>query len=861
MATRFYQIAFDLGVAPRSFIRELSDVGLSVGNQMVVVTDELETRIREVYNQLHPVETEAPPAPDETEAEPVAADDQPATDATEAEAAPVVEAAPAVTEGEEAPPAAVETPAAEAEQAAAAAPEAPAAPVKPDATDRRVHRAGSRPRPVDLVPTIDPRAGRLVKDAPAGGVPTPETKRPRSPAGREDRNRPGGGGGSTMDRAPGARRDGSRHGPKDPYARKRGKETFQMRRRGLRRRRTRGPAVPKVHPTSVEVELPITVKAFGELTLYKAAELIRILFRNHKIMVTPNSVLDREKVEILSVELEIEVNFVTKDTTESLLLREFEQATGDDEKLEARPPVVTILGHVDHGKTTLLDYIRKVDTASREAGGITQHIASCQVTLDDGRRVTFIDTPGHEAFSDMRARGAQVTDVVILIVAGDDGVMPQTIEAISHAKAAGVEIVVAVTKCDKPGINVERAKQQLSEHEVYVEGYGGDVSVFEVSGITGQGVKELLEHLALMAEVDAEKFRANPAALATGVVLESESNPRRGILSTVLVKNGTLRKGDSLLAGNAHGTVRGMFDSAGKMVKEAGPSMPVEVVGLSEPPEAGEQFYEVDKGSKAKEIADVRRQRARREELAAQGAPTSVEALLGRIDQSKVDTVPVIVKADVGGSLQPLKTVLGRLTNPEVRVEIIHAGVGPINESDVGLANASKATIIGFNVKADAKAREKAKSRGVDWRTYKVIYDIESDVMDLMEGRLAPHTFEEVIGHAEILAIFTFSKIGNIAGCRVRDGFMQRDCFVRVKRGDELLHEGEIAALRREKDSVKEVKEGFECGITIKNFDAFDVGDIIEGYVIKSVKRTLADVEKDARKRERERAEGAGDSD
>ena len=818
MSKRFYHIAYDLGVRPRAFIRELNNVGLSVGNQMVIIPDELEARIREMYQQLHA------PAPEPVEA-PVA--EAPAAETEDTE---VVEAG-APAEGVEV---------AEPEEAVAAEESAPAAeapPAKPAAPDRRLHRAGTKPKPTDLVPTLDPRAGRLVKEAPRGGVPVPPQKVRGSGAGTRDGQRTGTG--SPSDRAPGARRDGGRRAPASPYARKRGKETFHMSRRG-RRGKSR-PAVPKVRPTSIEVELPVTVKRFCELSTYKAAEIIKILFRNHKIMVTPNSTLDRDTVDILSIEIEIPVTYVERETKEDALLKSF-RIEDKPEDLVSRPPVVTILGHVDHGKTTLLDKIRETDVAGREAGGITQHISSSMVTLDDGRQVTFIDTPGHEAFTEMRARGAQITDVVILIVAGDDGVMPQTAEAISHAKAAGVEIVVAITKCDKDSAQPERVKQQLAEHDVFVEGYGGDVSVFQVSGITGLGVKELLEHLALMAEVDAEKYRANPEALATGTVLESQSNPRRGILTTVLVQNGTLRKGDTILAGETFGTVRGLFNDRGQQIKEAGPSTPVEVIGLAASPDPGAKFYEAPKGADAKKIAETRRQAAREAELAAQSKPTSVESLLSTIDFKKVTEVNLVVKADVSGSLQPLKTQLQKLTNPEVRVRILHSGVGPINESDVGLASASDAFIIGFNVNADGKARQKAKKSGVNWKNYKVIYDIEQDVRDLMEGQLAPEVFEEVTGHAEILAIFTFSKIGNIAGCRVRDGKMVRDAGVRVFRGEELIHEGKMAALRREKDDAKEVKEGFECGITIKDFDAFDVGDTIEAFVIKTKKRTLADV-------------------
>ncbi|MDJ0520766.1 MAG: translation initiation factor IF-2 [Planctomycetota bacterium] len=828
MGKRFYQIALDLGLQPRSFIRELSDVGLSVGNQMVIIPDELESRIREMYDTLHPPaappEPVAPPAP---VAEPVA-EELPAEPVEEPIEAPL-EDGTAVAE---------EVPAPAAEAAPAEEPaEAPEAGEQDDTGEGPAEggepEPPSRRPPRRLVPTLDPRAGRLVKDAPVGGVPTLRP-RPR----RED----AGPGGFTpqlprTDRAPGQRRDGGRR-VADRYRGKRGKETFTMRRRG-RGRKSR-PAVPHVRPSSIVVELPITVKGLGELSSYKAADIVRVLFKNHGMMVTPNSSLDKETVETVCLEFEIDVSFKKKVTAEDTLLKQF-QTEDDDEDLRPRPPVVAILGHVDHGKTTLLDYIRQSDVAAKEAGGITQHIGAAQVTLADGRKVTFLDTPGHEAFTEMRARGAQVTDIVILIVAADDGVMPQTVEAISHAKAAGVEIVVAVTKVDRDNARPDRAKQQLAEHEIYVEGYGGDVSVFEVSGITGQGVPELLEHLALMAEVDSEKYRANPDRKAQGTVIEAQNSPKRGILTTVLVQNGTLQKGDAVIAGEAWGKVRGMFDDRGGTVKQAGPSTPVEIIGLDTVPDVGSKLYSARNAIEAKKIAQARRDEARALEQAAQGKVTTLDDLFGKIEEGKTQDVNLVVKADVKGSLEPLKTVLERLGNEEVRPKIIHSAVGAVNESDVVLASASNAWVIGFHVNVDAKARDKAKQEHVEIRTYKVIYDIESDVLDLLEGRLAPEMFEEVTGHAEVLQIFTFSKIGNIAGCRVRDGIVRRDSLVRVKRGDEIVHEGAIASLRREKDTANEVREGLECGLTIKGWDDLEVGDIIETYKIEAKKRTLAD--------------------
>ena len=830
MAKRFYQIAFELGLRPRTFIRALSDRGLSVGNQMVVVPESLEERIRALHADIGA-------APQEAQ-QPVGAGvvGEPFTDAMgEGRPAPGTLVrdvqAPAPPTQEQAPVA--DTAAADADDPGQAAPQEsqPEPAVAPQPSGRVIDDS-ARPRQGELVPAIDPRAGGLVKDAPAGGVP-----------GLRPQDRGGSRGGPPMpgrSNAPGAVRDGSTR-RKDRFSHKRGKETFSFGRGrfGRGRRGPKRPAAPKIRPTDIEVSLPITVKGFAELSTYKAAELIKVLFKNHSMMLTPNSVLDQDTCELLGLELDINVTFKEQRTAESELLRAIGEIEDQPEDLKPRPPIVTILGHVDHGKTTLLDKIRSTDIAGKEAGGITQHIGASQVTLEDGRRVTFIDTPGHEAFTEMRARGAQVTDVVVLVCAADDGVMPQTIEAINHAKAADVTIVIAVTKIDKEGAKVERIKQQLAEHEIYVEGYGGDVSLFGVSGITGEGVSELLEHLALLADVDEEKFRANPSRAAMGTVIEGRNHPQRGRLATILVQNGTLQKGDPIVVGGAWGTVRSMFNDMGKPVKSAGPGDPVEITGLDKTPEAGSRMFETESASQAKEIATARRQKAREAEMAARTKPATLETLFQDIEERKIEAVNLVVKADVSGSLAPLRRVLERMGTDEVRPNIIHSAVGAVSESDVVLASASNAVIIAFHANTDAKARQRAKRDHVEIRPYKIIYDIEADVREMLEGRLAPELEEKVLGHAEILAIFTFSKIGNIAGCRVRDGVIRRDARVRVFRGEELRHEGVLLALRREKEDAKEVKEGFECGITVRDFDDFDVGDTIEAYIIEAKKRTL----------------------
>jgi len=807
---RFYHVAIELGFKPRELMRMLTSGGLSVGNQMTVVQAALEQRIREVWEAQKARESAAAAAAAEAARAPY---EPPASEPLEA------------PEGDE----------------PAAPPEQPSLPPSPEELARRQRAAARRaagepPRGTDLVPTLDPRAGRLVREAPKGGVGFPT----RPPAGRGGRDLsqlnpalP------TSSHAPGARREsGRRSGPGGPGEggyRKQGKETFLL-------RKVRKEERPKVEidnrPKSFEVTPPASVKKFSELSGLRAAEIIKVLFTNHKLLVTTNSMLDQSALELLALEFSLDLKFSQTQTAEDVMIAAAKVAD-DPKDLIARPPVVTILGHVDHGKTTLLDRVRKTDVAAHEAGGITQHIGASQVTLPDGRKVTFIDTPGHAAFTEMRARGAQVTDVVVLVVAADDGPMPQTVEAISHARAAGVPIVVAITKCDKREANPSKVKQALTEHGVFCEGFGGDVSAFEVSGATGKGVPELLEHLALLVEVDAERFRANPKRPAEGVVIESQNSPKRGIVATLIVRNGTLRKGDPIVAGESWGTVRAMVDDRGQSLAELPPGSPAEVIGLDRAPDAGSKFYAIPDRAKAEEIAQQRRQKQRERELAAQTKPTTVESLLTTIDATKVQGLNLVIKADVKGSLEPLRNVLTALGNEEVKVKVLHAGVGAVNENDVALAGASKAWIIAFHVGSDEKARAKAKMLGVQIRPYKIIYEVEDDVKAALEGKLAPEVRESVLGHAAVLKVFPSSKLGNIAGCRVKDGVIKRDAMVRVKRDGKVLAEGKLASLRREKDEAREVREGFECGLRVEGFDAWQEGDELECFSQEMVARKL----------------------
>jgi translation initiation factor IF-2 len=563
----------------------------------------------------------------------------------------------------------------------------------------------------------------------------------------------------------------------------------------------------------------------------------------HKQVVTPNSMLDEDTLVILAVEFDRDIKFVKIETSEDTMVKEAEVASSP-ESLVHRPPVVVVMGHVDHGKTSLLDYIRKADVAAHEAGGITQHIGAYNVTLPTGKKITFFDTPGHEAFTEMRRRGAKVTDIVVLVVAADDGVMPQTIEAIDHAKAAEVPIAVAITKADKVGFaqeRIDKVKQQLSQHGILVTGWGGDVETFPVASTgtqAGKGIDKLLEHLVLVAEV--EDLRADPARNATGTVVEAENNPGRGVLATLLVDQGTLRRGDALVAGSVWGRVRSMRDDKGQTIEEAPPGTPVEITGLDEVPEVGKPFFVRSDANEAREIAEERRARERELELAAQAKPASVENLFSQIEQEKVKTLKIILKTDVQGSLEAIRARLDALGNAEVKVRVIRAGVGAVSESDITMAATYNAQVVGFHVVADETARMKAKHLGVEIRMYRIIYELEEALHAILEGKLSPEARETILGHAEVLQIFRSTKLGNIAGCRVRDGLIRRDAAVRLSRDGIVVWEGRIGSLRREKDDAREVKEGFECGIRLEGYDDIKEGDVVEAYSVEQVARTLA---------------------
>jgi translation initiation factor IF-2 len=726
-----------------------------------------------------------------------------------------------------------------------AAPPAAPAPVAPRVVKsvvppRRLVQA--RPRSQgELVPTIDPRAGQLIREAPKTPPPPPPGARPvRGAGGNLSSLNP------TLARqapAPGARRDSRSArdiGPRDGEGGKHGKETFQLR---LRKSAHRMPEIAENSPKSFEVTPPLSVKQFSEISGIKVSDVVKTMFTKHNQAIKANSMLDEDTLVILGVEFDRDIRFAKQETREDVMLKEAEVAASA-EKLVTRPPIVVVMGHVDHGKTSLLDYIRKADVAAHEAGGITQHIGAYQVTLESGKKITFFDTPGHEAFTEMRRRGAKVTDIVVLVVAADDGVMPQTVEAIEHAKAAEVPIVVAITKADRVGFKteaVDRVKQQLSQHQVLVEGWGGDVSCFPVSSTgphAGKGVDKLLDHLVLVAEV--EDLKADPSRLAVGTIIEAENNPGRGVLATLLVEKGTLHRGDAVVTGGVWGRIRAMRDDKGKVLEEAPPGTPVEVTGLEDVPEVGKPFFTRDDVNEAREIAEGVRGREREIELAQQAKPATLEGLFSAIEQGKVKALKVILKTDVQGSLEAIRARLGALGNEEVRIQVIRAGVGAVSESDVTMAATCGALIVGFDVVADETARSKAKHLGVEIRMYRIIYDLEQELRAILEGKLAPEKRETILGHAEILQVFRSTKLGNIAGCRVRDGLVRRDAQVRLSRDGRVVWEGRVGSLRREKDDVREVKEGFECGIRLEGYDDIKEGDVVEAYTVEQVARTLA---------------------
>ena len=574
----------------------------------------------------------------------------------------------------------------------------------------------------------------------------------------------------------------------------------------------------------------ITVRDLTERIGKPAGEIIKKLMMLG-IIATINNELDYDTASLVASEFGVELELKLHETAEDALEKEDVEDAETD--LVPRPPVVTIMGHVDHGKTSLLDYIRKTRVTAGEAGGITQHIGAYTVDLK-GQQITFLDTPGHEAFTSMRMRGAQATDIAVLVVAADDGVMPQTIEAISHAKSAGVQIIVAINKIDKVGANIERIKQQLTEYELVCEEWGGDTIMVPVSAVTGEGVEQLLEMILLVAEV--QDYRANPNRKARGIIIEARLDKGRGPVATVLVKNGTLRVGDTIVAGTAYGRVRAMTNDRGERVKTAGPSDPVEVIGFNDVPDAGDTITAVDDDKLSRQVAEERKDKLRAALIKDQ-TKTTLDDLFSQISAGQIKDLNIIIKADVQGSVEAVRQSLEKLSNDEVRVRTIHGGVGAITETDVMLASTANAIIIGFNVRPDNNAREMAEREKIDVRLYRVIYQAIEDVQNAMKGMLAPKFKEVLLGHATVRQTFKVSGVGTIAGAYVTDGKIARNAQIRLLRDNVVVHEGKIDSLKRFKDDAKEVNANYECGIGIENYNDVKENDVIECFVMEEIEK------------------------
>jgi translation initiation factor IF-2 len=600
-----------------------------------------------------------------------------------------------------------------------------------------------------------------------------------------------------------------------------------------REREKRQQQLEEAGPFVREVVLPetITVSELANRMAVRGADVVKQLMKMG-VMATINQTLDPDTAELLVGEFGHQAKRVSEADVEIGL----EGIEDRPEDLRPRAPVVTVMGHVDHGKTSLLDALRHSDVAAHEAGGITQHIGAYQVDLGTGHPVTFIDTPGHAAFSEIRARGAKVTDIVVLVVAADDGVMPQTVEAIAHARAAGVPIVVAINKIDRPDADPDRVKQELLSHELVTEQFGGDVLSVEVSALQRTNLDKLIEAIQLQAEI--LELRANPNRPAQGTVIEAKLDRGRGVVGTVLIERGTLKVGDIIVCGGQWGRVRALVDDRGRNVEAAGPAVPVETLGLDGVPDAGDPLVVVDNERRAREITEYR-QRKRRTQATATTPRSSVEEMFSQLASGEAKELPVVIKSDVHGSMEAIVAGLQKLGTEEVSVRILHAGVGAITESDITLALASKAWVLGFNVRANAQARELAKRDGVDIRYHSIIYELLDEAKAALSGMLSPTARETTLGHAEIREVFSITKIGRIAGCMVTDGLIRRSARVRLLRDDIVIHDGALGSLRRFKDDVREVREGFECGIGIEGYNDIREGDVIEAYEVEQIARTL----------------------
>ncbi len=689
------------------------------------------------------------------------------------------------------------------------------------------------------------QAAKDAKKRPPGAA---ETVAPRAEA---DKDNPLAQLGGRLKTKRGGDRGGDRDSKKDAPKRRAGKLTIasalesdedrqrslasvkRARERERLARQQRGGAAKQV---TREVVIPetITVQELAQRMSMRAVELVRELMKQGQ-MVTANATLDADTAELIATDLGHQVKRVAEADVEEGLFGEAD----DDAAKVSRPPVVTIMGHVDHGKTSLLDALRKTSVVKGEAGGITQHIGAYQVTAKvggDDKKITFLDTPGHAAFTQMRARGANVTDIVILVVAADDSIMPQTEEAISHARAAGVPIIVAINKVDKPEANPDKVRTDLLQHEIQVESLGGEIQDVEVSALTGQNLDGLLEAISLQSEL--LELKANPDRAAEGSVVEARLDKGRGPVATLLVERGQLKRGDIIVVGAEWGKVRALTDDQGQQVQEAGPAFPVEVLGLNGVPEPGDKFVVVESEARAREVSEFR-SRKRREHANAKSSGTSLEQMMAQLQDAEFKELPIVIKGDVQGSVEAIVSALEKLATDEVRVRVLHTGVGGVSESDVILAGASKAPVIGFNVRANKQARVQAEADGVEIRYYSVIYDVIDDIKGALSGMLDPELRETFLGNAEILEVFNITKVGKVAGCRVTEGQVRRGAKVRLIRDDTVIHEGELSQLKRFKDDVQDVPAGQECGMSFANYDDLKVGDVIECFAVEKVTRTL----------------------
>jgi translation initiation factor IF-2 len=883
---RVHDLAGEFGVPSDEVINLLRQMDVPVRSHLSPLSDDQVARIRARWEREKRARVAAPPAATrrrrgaataapapEVKPEPAGAEDgAPAKRRRRAAAEPVAEApieAPAPEEVK--PPASAAPPAAPPAPIAASMladvpvverPKTPPAPGRPVAPPAQTAHAGTahagdrsndareRQRPQPVVPGA-PRPRPVATGAPyapprpvASAAPGAGTAPPR----REDRGGTGGGGGRGEDRGARRGKKGKRGVDQEAVSANIGKTMASMRgpiRRGGARRAEDGTyreelaaqqaAEVEREKKTVRVNEFITVNELAQILKTPAVQIVGFAFKNLGLMVTINQRLDFDQIELIAGEFGFQA---VKEEEYAADLKTTPTAEDTAEQLEWRPPVVTIMGHVDHGKTSLLDYIRKSNVVAGESGGITQHIGAYHVDLPGGKSITFLDTPGHEAFTAMRARGAQVTDIVVLVVASDDQVMPQTIEAISHAKNAGVPMIVAINKIDVPGANPMKVKQDLLQHGVVLEEFGGTVLSTEVSAKKGTNIDILLDQILLQAEI--LDLKANPNRSATGAVIEAQLDPGKGAIATILVSNGTLRVGDDFICGMYSGRVRALLDERGRNIKDAGPAIPAQVLGIGGVPTAGDQFVVVEDAMESREIAQ-RRQRLDREAKSRRTAKgvVSLEDFMSQTAPGQKRTLRIVIKADQGGPAEALADALGQLSHEEVSVDVIHRGVGAITESDILLARASGAIIVGFHVRPDNNARAAAEREGVEIKLYKIIYEAVEDVRAALEGMLRPEEKEVVLGEAQVRELFKVPKMGVIAGCSVRSGVINRQGRVRVIRDGVEIYDGAIASLRRFKDDVKEVREGFECGIGVENFNDIKVGDVLECYKKEQVARTL----------------------